>query len=126
MAVISGVIAVIGVIVVIVNAGDNADDFVRNHPDQSRAIGLAGSYLAAGFVAVLAGLTFLGARNLNGGRRSGWILLLILAGVGLLGLVGAHSLIGFLSSIPDLVLLGCLLAPNTRKFVERPTSSLPA
>lgn len=125
MAVVSGVAGLVGVGVVLAHAGHNADVFVRDHPSRSRSLGLAGSYILAGTVALISCLEFVGAWKLDNGRRSGWVLLLVLGGLGVLGVFTTRSLLGILSLIPDVVLLVCLLTPSTRaQFQKRPQPAL--
>jgi uncharacterized membrane protein YhaH (DUF805 family) len=125
VAVVSGVAGLVSAVVVLAHAGQNADVFVRDHPSRSRSLGLAGSYILAGLVAAFACLEFVGAWQFHQGRRSGWVLLLVIAGLGVLGAFTTRSLVGILSLIPDVVLLVCLLMPSTRaQFQKRPQPAL--
>ena len=125
VALVIGLTGLISAGVVLAHAGHNADLFVRGHPGRSRSLGLAGSYILAGGVALISCLEFFGAWSLHKGRRSGWVLLLGLAGLGVLGVFTTRSFLGILSLVPDVVLLVCLLMPSTRaQFQKRPQPAL--
>ena len=83
------------------------------------AVILAGSYVVAGFAVVLSALFFFGAWRLHHVRRSGWVLLLVLAGIGALGVFTTRTVLGAVSLIPDLALLACLLTRSTRATVQQ-------
>jgi hypothetical protein len=118
-AVVGGLIDIVAVAILLMDVGHRADVFVRNDPGSSRGLGLAVVYSVVGVVTVLACLKFLGAWKLRRGYRSGWVLLLVLAGLGALGAFTARSLMDGLELVPDLVLLACLLLPSTRAFVPK-------
>jgi len=125
VALVSGLTGLISVGVVLAHAGHNADVFVRDHPGRSRSLGLAGSYILAGGVALVSCLELFGAWSLHNGRRSGWVLLLVLSGLGVVGVFTARSLWGVLALVPDVVLLSCLLMPSTRvQFQKRSEPAL--
>jgi hypothetical protein len=124
LAVVNGLVGLAGAVVVLAHAGHNADVFVHKYPHRSRALGLAGSYVLAATALVFACLVFLGAWKLREGRRSGWVLLFVLAGLGAVGTLGslggstARSVTGLLYSIPDVALLVWLLLPRTRALFQ--------
>lgn len=125
VAIVSGVAGLVSAVVILAHAGHNADVFIRDHPGRSRSLGLAGSYILAGMVALFSCLAFVGASKLHQGRRSGWVLLLVLAGLGVLGVFTTRSLVGVVSLVPDIVLLISLLLPTTRAlFRKRPQPAL--
>ena len=115
---LSAVLALVSVVLVLGNAGASADDFLRDHPDRSRTFALAGSYVFAGFVAVISVLLVVAGRALQRGRRWAWVLLLVITGLGLMSVISAPSLRGVLYLVPDAALLVCLLVPSTRTFVS--------
>ena len=99
------------------NAGHNADEFLRHHPDTSRSVALAGTYVLAALILVMSAVVLLAARGIQRGRRWAWVVLLIFGLLGLPALARAHDVLGVVDGLVSVALLVTLLLPGTRRFV---------
>jgi hypothetical protein len=121
LTVLSALLGLLAAAFVATRARSNADEFLMNHPDSSRTIGLVGSYVAVAILSAISVLLLIACRSLRSGRRWSWVTLVVISGAGVMfGLVRARSALQVLGNLPNLLLLACLMAPATRTFVQRP------
>ena len=106
------------------NAGHNADDFLRHHPDTSRSVALAGSYVLAALILVMSVVALLAARGIQRGRRWAWVVLLVFAALGIPSLLRPRNVLAVVEGVISVLLLVVLLLPDTRRFVA-PASEAP-
>ena len=114
--VLAAVNAAGGVIVgisVMLHASENADSFLRDHPDTGRGTALSGSYGAAAITLIVAAVTLFAAKALVRGKRWAWIVLGVLALFGLPGLFEMSAL-SVSQGVLSLALLVTLLLPDGR------------
>lgn len=98
------------------HASENADSFLRDHPDTGRGTALSGSYGAAAITLIVAAVTLFAANALVRGKRWAWIVLGVLALFGLPGLFETSAL-SMSQGVLSLALLVTLLLPAGRHHV---------
>jgi hypothetical protein len=123
LAVLTGVLGIGGAVWVLLRAQHTADTVVAAHPDISRQLVVDVTYGVAAVSVAISVLYLIAARALLRGRRWAWTTLIVLTSIGLLKALGRPSLFGLLSLLPDVALLGCLLAPSTRSVFRRERSA---
>jgi uncharacterized membrane protein len=125
MAVVAAVLGAVSVALILQHAGHNALVYHRRHPTTSLGVSRGAQYTAAGLIGVSACLYAVSAQALWRGKRWAWVLLVVVASVGVFGLllglfVRSRSVFGWITAAPTtIVLFGCLLARSTREYVDR-------